>query len=291
MIAGIERTPPFVTVAAESTVRLSRRQGTDRSTARRTLWSMAPPDLERLHAVPPGEFTATRNRIAAELRKAGRPAEAQAVARLRRPSPALWAVNQLARGGRQDLAAFVEAVDRLRRVQLRDPRAAADALRAQRAALEALVARAGDLLRGADLAASPAILRRVSDTLMGAAADRDHARLLRRGALTEELAAPGFEAFSGARISTAPLRLVTRPETARAPAERDDAARRAEAVAAAERLERQALEHQEAVARLEAERAAAQARVAELGKELGAARGRARQATAAARRARRTATR
>jgi hypothetical protein len=46
-----------------------------------------------------------------------------------------------------------------------------------------------------------------------------------------------------------------------------------------------------AVARLDAARATAQARVAELGKELGAARRRARQATAAARRARRTATR
>lgn len=251
---------------------------------------MATADIERLHAVPPGEFTATRNRIVAELRKAGRPAEAQAVARLRRPSPALWAVNQLARGGRQDLAAFVEAVDRLRRVQLRDPRAAADALRAQRAALETLVARAGDLLRGADLAASPAILRRVSDTLMGAAADQDQARLLRRGALTEELAAPGFEAFSGARIGTVPLRLVTRPETVR-PADRDAAVRRAEAVAAAERLERQALERQETVARLEAEHAATKARVAELERQLGSARRRARQASAAARRARRTATR
>jgi hypothetical protein len=252
---------------------------------------MATADLERLHAVPPGEFTATRNRIVAELRKAGRPAEAQAVARLRRPSPALWAVNQLARSGRRDLATLVEAVDRLRRVQLRDPRAAADALRAQRAALEALVARAGDLLRGADLAASPAILRRVSDTLMGAAADRDHARLLRRGALTAELAAPGFEAFGDARIGRAPLRLVTWPETARAPADRDDAARRAEAVAGGERLERQAVEHQETVARLEAERIATQARVAELDRQLGAARRRARQATAAARRARRKPTR
>ena len=77
MIGGIEGTPPFVTVAAESTVRPPRRQDTDRSTARRTLWSMAPPDIERLHAVSPGEFTATRNRIAAELRKAGRPAEVE----------------------------------------------------------------------------------------------------------------------------------------------------------------------------------------------------------------------
>ena len=85
--------------------------------------------MEDLYAVPPAAFTAARNRISAELRKAGRAADAQAIARMRKPSAALWAVNRLARDDRPAVAGFVTAVDRLRQKQLRDPRAVGDALR------------------------------------------------------------------------------------------------------------------------------------------------------------------
>src|SRR5882762_444570 len=40
--------------------------------------------------------------------------------------------------------------------------------------------------------------RRISDTLLGAAADRRHAEALMHGRLTEELHAPGFDALTGA---------------------------------------------------------------------------------------------
>ena len=97
--------------------------------------------VARLYAAPLAEFTATRNRLAAELRKTGRAADARALARLRKPSAPLWAVNRLAITDSKSVAALFEAVARLRRSQLRDPRAAAEALRAQRAALDILVAR------------------------------------------------------------------------------------------------------------------------------------------------------
>jgi hypothetical protein len=191
----------------------------------------------RLASVPPTAFTATRNRIAAELREAGRGAEARAVARLRRPSPALWAVNRLAAVDREGVSAFIDVVDRLRRAQLRDPGGAVDARQAQRAALQSLVARAGELLARSGLVASARVLRRVSDTLMGAAVDQMSARALRQGVLPAELAPPGFEAFSGAP----PLRLVARAAAPRKGSD-DEAARPARAADAkpARRAARQA---------------------------------------------------
>jgi hypothetical protein len=248
-------------------------------------------DLDALHAVPPGEFTAARNRLAARLRQAGQRADADAVARLRKPSAALWAVNQLARSDAAGVRRLTEAVDALRRAQLRDPRAAGAALRAQREALQWLVDRAHAVLDGAGLSASPALLRRVGDTLMGAATDRAQASALRRGILTEELPAPGFEAFGGARVPARPLRLVREPEPPAARSASADArdSRRAEAAARAERLEREASEAQATVSGLEREREGARAALTALDARLAQARRSARRAAVAAGRARREA--
>src|ERR671922_345069 len=154
--------------------------------------------LERLYAVPPKDFTRTRNSLAAELRKARDTDAASAIARLRRPSATLWAVNQLARHARASLERFLDAVDRLRRTQLSDPRGAMEAMRAERAQLEALVARAEQALSEAGYSPSAEARRRIGDTLLGAAADRRHAEALAHGRLTEELQAPGFDALTGA---------------------------------------------------------------------------------------------
>jgi hypothetical protein len=154
--------------------------------------------LERLFAVAPKEFTRARNSLAAELRKSRDADAARAVARLRRPSAPLWAVNQLARHARAPLERFLEAVDRLRRTQLSDPRGAMEAMRAERAQLEALVTRAEQALSEAGYSASAEARRRIGDTLLGAATDRRHAEALLHGRLTEELHAPGFDALTGA---------------------------------------------------------------------------------------------
>jgi hypothetical protein len=233
--------------------------------------------IARVYAVPPAEFTATRNRLAADLRKNGHANAARALAALRKPSAALWAANRLARTEGKSLGALFDAVARLRRTQLRDPREAAEALRAQRATLESLVARGREALSGAGLTASQQALRRLSDTLMGAAVDQDRADALRRGELTTELPAPGFEAFSGVRIPARPrLRLVRAAE----PPERRQTLE-------AEDLERRAADHARAVSELEAEKGSARARAADLDRKLRMARKAARQAAAAAKRARR----
>ena len=262
---------------------------------RGTLVAMARTDhVARVYAAPPAEFTATRNRLAAELRKTGRAAEARSVAQLRKPSAALWAVNRLAAADGKTLAAFLDAVARLRRTQLRDPREAAEALRAQRAALERLVARGRDVLAGAGLTASQQTLRRLSDTLMGAAVDKAHTEALSRSELTSELPPPGFDAFSGERLPDRPrLRLVRSSAKPTPAADVEEAAAQAAAADrrrtnAAEHLARQAADDARVVRELEAEEGSARARVAELDRKLRMARKAARQAAMAAKRARRT---
>lgn len=153
--------------------------------------------LERLYAASPREFTRTRNSLAAELRKSGDADGAREVARLRRPSAALWAVNQLGRHAPAPLERLMDVVDRLRRTQLSDPRGAIEAMRAERAQLETLVERAGQALADAGYSVSAETRRRIGDTLLGAAADRRHAQALVHGRLTEELHAPGFDALTG----------------------------------------------------------------------------------------------
>jgi len=157
-----------------------------------------PQVLEELFTAPPSAFTKERNARAAALKKAGRHDAAEALRRLRRPNASLWATNQLGRLDATRLAAFIDAVGDLRRTQLRDPRAAGEALRRQRSALDALLEVAGKHLADNGLNATPEVLRRISNTLQGAAVDRQRTDELRHGRLTEELSAPGFEVFEGA---------------------------------------------------------------------------------------------
>src|SRR4029434_4995253 len=56
--------------------------------------------------------------LSARLAREGKPAEARQVARLRRPSPVVWALNRVAIVRPRDIQALVGAVDRLRRAQL-----------------------------------------------------------------------------------------------------------------------------------------------------------------------------
>ena len=162
--------------------------------------------IEALFAVPPREFTRARNERVAALRRSGHTDAAEAVRRLRRPAATLWATNQLARLEPGRLTAFIDAVAELRRAQLRDGRAAADALKRQRSHLDGLVDAARRHLVASGFKPTPGALTRIASTLQGAAVDRHRAQDLRHGRLTEELAAPGFEVFAGLR--PARLRLV-----------------------------------------------------------------------------------
>lgn len=150
---------------------------------------------DALREVPPHEFVQARNALAARLAKSGKTAEARRVARLRRPSPVVWALNHAATSRAHELRALVEAVDRLRRAQLGrgDPRAATEQYRT---AFEPLVRGAIQVLRDAAVRVSPALDRRIRSTLLAAATDRGLRADLEAGRLAEEHADPGFAVLS-----------------------------------------------------------------------------------------------
>ena len=208
--------------------------------------TIPPKLLEEVYAVPPAEFTRARNARVAALAKSGHHDAAEALRKLRRPAAPLWAVNQLGRAEPDRLEAFVDAVARLKRTQLRDPRAVGEAVRGQRAALDALVEAAREHLTEHGLGAGPPVIRRISDTLQGAAVDSRSAEDLRHGRLATELSAPGFEVFAGAQPT--PLRVVTGGKTAarESDAERRTEERRARLEAARQARAREAEERERA---------------------------------------------
>ncbi len=64
---------------------------------------------EQLYALPPERFVTVRNGIADRLRAAGCEAEADAVRRLKRPTRAAWALNQVARARPEVIEALLDA--------------------------------------------------------------------------------------------------------------------------------------------------------------------------------------
>ncbi|MDQ3895954.1 MAG: hypothetical protein M3326_01680, partial [Actinomycetota bacterium] len=72
---------------------------------------------EELYALDPAEFVTARDDLAKRLKQAGDKQLATEVGKLRRPSPAAWAVNQLARRHRAELEDLVQKGEELRAAQ------------------------------------------------------------------------------------------------------------------------------------------------------------------------------
>jgi hypothetical protein len=232
--------------------------------------------ITKLYAAPLDAFTRERNALATALTKAGHADQARAVRQLRRPSAPLWAINQLARADSERLEAFFDSIAQIRKTQLRDPRAAAEAVAQQRRALAHLVRRAREVLASHGGRATRDAERRISDTLLGAAVDRHRADELRHGRLTQELAAPGFEVLTGTG-GAGHLQLVRRGQAPRTgdahpqkndreneKNEREKVGRRAELELARRRQRDEAARHrEEAAARKRDESARRQREMAE----------------------------
>jgi hypothetical protein len=153
--------------------------------------------LDELLAAPLTEFATARSALAARLGAQGRTAEAAAVHRLRKPTAVVWAINKLARADPAAVTTFLDGVKRLRSAQLTRRQDVAAAAQSHRATLQALMKRAPTFLSAAGITASPTVVRRLSATLLGAAANPELAEQLRHGRLTAEQQAPGFEVFGG----------------------------------------------------------------------------------------------
>jgi hypothetical protein len=188
--------------------------------------------LTALFRVTPEEFTARRNQLVADLRRAGKSSEATAIAKLPRPTPAVWAANQVAHRDRAAVDRLLDAADRLKRAQLgHAPADVPAAAKAYREAVSTLVGLSLSQLKEAGRAATPATRSRLSGTLMAAASDPALREALREGRLTREQSASGFDVFADARPA---LRVVKAgaapsPPPALSAPERDAVRRRAEA--------------------------------------------------------------
>src|SRR5438093_801440 len=74
-------------------------------------------EVARLYAAPLDRFVEKRNELAKRLKAESRAEDAEAVGGLRKPSVAVWAVNQLARNRRRRERAREEAAEAKRRAQ------------------------------------------------------------------------------------------------------------------------------------------------------------------------------
>jgi hypothetical protein len=150
------------------------------------------PEADDLYGLDPTEFTAARNALAKRLKAEGRKEHAAAVAQLRRPTAAAWALDRVARDQPGLVAEALEAGARLREATdaavAGDPGALREAAAADRAASDAVVDAAAAHL-GARGQASRAQL---ADNLRAAVLDDGIADEVRRGVLAVDHGPAGF---------------------------------------------------------------------------------------------------
>ena len=157
-------------------------------------------DVDALYKLPLGEFTAARNALAATLKKAGRPAEADAVKALPKPSVSAWAVNQLFWRRRPQFDRLLDAGERLRKAQAaqltRGTGDVREPLNARREAVALLASAAEGILRDGGYGAARDMLRRVSTTLEALSVYGSLPDAPRAGRLADDVPMPGFEAMA-----------------------------------------------------------------------------------------------
>jgi hypothetical protein len=194
-------------------------------------------ELRGLQSATPRDFVRARNALVAKLQKDGHVAEARRVRRLRRPSPVVWALNNAA-SARREVGELADAVTELRRAQLgeREFRPAMDRLRA---ALAPIMRRASEKLKLARIPLSPALERRLHDTLIASVVDRRLRADLLAGRLTEERGAAGFDILTKGPVPAGSARAKARKDSGPVERRRRRQAER-EARAAARRAQRNA---------------------------------------------------
>jgi hypothetical protein len=170
---------------------------------------MADDPVAQLYGLPLNEFVPARDALARELRKTGDREQAAGVAKLKRPSVAAWAVNQLARRNRKELDLLLDAGHRLRTGQLDaleggDRSKFEQARRDHERAIRELVAAARDILAGERGASSDQMLSSIERTLRYASIDEEQRPALASGRLVNEVEATGFDALAGMALPATP---------------------------------------------------------------------------------------
>jgi hypothetical protein len=193
-----------------------------------------------LYGLPLDRFIPERGALAKSLRAGGERDEAAEVAKLRKPSVAAWAVNQLVRTQGAEVKALFKAGDQLQRAQADLLAGKGDAARLrtaterEREPVDELTAAARGLLSSEGHELTPATLERVSDTLHAAALDEGARGEVQDGCLVRELRHVGLGAFGELAATPAPRRRESKGRAAESKAT-DKAAEKAAQKAEAER--------------------------------------------------------
>lgn len=169
--------------------------------------------IAELYGLPPGEFIGRRDELARQLRDEGDREAAGNVGKLRKPTVAAWAVNQLARREPDDLAAVLELADEVEKAQRRavSGRKAPlrETVRELRSAITGLTGVASAYLK--DVGGQPSTHRdAIAATLQAATVDDEVREAVREGRLERPAEAPGFGTLAGLGVT---------PDPAEAPAE------------------------------------------------------------------------
>jgi hypothetical protein len=197
-------------------------------------------ELDRLYGLPLEEFTAARNTLAREARKAGEREAADQLKTLPKPPISAWVVNQLARRQRMQVRSLLTAGERLRKAQeqlLRggSPNELQEAFERQREVVAALLESAKEILGSAGHPATEATLERVRGTLSAAAGSEEAKRLVQEGRLTEDLDPAGFGPLALGTGAGPPLRKSAPPGAKSKPDRREETTARKKRIEDAKR--------------------------------------------------------
>jgi hypothetical protein len=157
-------------------------------------------DLDRLYQLPLSEFTSARDELVKRLRADGERERAEEIKKLRKPTAAVWVVNQLSRERPLDVQRLLKAGEALTKSQAKaaagkSSQTFPEARRAEQHALEQLAKGAREIADRAGIGSTA--LGKATETLRTASLTAEGRELLKRGRLTEELDPPGFEALTG----------------------------------------------------------------------------------------------
>jgi hypothetical protein len=151
-------------------------------------------DVDRLFAVPLEDFVAERKQVAKELRAAGDREAAAEVAKLPKPTPPAWALNQLAREEPEAVGAWLDVAEELRDVSANPGAGLREAMAAHRDATRTLLGVVRDRARPGGKPLSEPMLERVRELLQAATVDASVADALRAGCVVEGAEMPTFTA-------------------------------------------------------------------------------------------------
>jgi hypothetical protein len=201
-------------------------------------------DVDALYGLPLERFVPERDALAKALRAEGRREDAARVAKLRKPTVAAWAVNQLVRTQGRTLSELLDAgaghVSAHAAVVsgTGDGHALREAAERERTAVEALVETARGLLTSDGHELSPAVIDRVADTLHAAALEEGAREQVRHGRLERERRHVGLGAAGVALAATPPAPKASEPKPELTAARKAARAAEAEARRRFERAER-----------------------------------------------------